>query len=77
MPDWQPKFARWRHGGYYVTNVRYPSGGCGCVSNNFPDRLWRIMTHTDGPTFRSRDAAARAERDYAASLTESPQETQS
>lgn len=25
-PIWQPSFSKWRHGGWYVHNVRYPSG---------------------------------------------------
>lgn len=67
-PGWQPAYSRWRHGGWYVHNVRYPGGACGCVSRNYADRRWRIVcdprnqgdlkTHV---TFPSRDAAARAE----------------
>jgi hypothetical protein len=66
--DWTPVYAPWRHGGWYVTNVRYPSGAVGCVSNNYSDRAWRIVTEGTGPgsegdrTFKSRNAAARAER---------------
>jgi hypothetical protein len=68
--DWQPHYQRWRHGGWYVLNVRYPSGACGCVSRNYPDRKWRIVCDdrrgdelgTAGDhTYPSRDAAARAE----------------
>lgn len=68
---WTPTYAPWRHGGYYVTNVRYPSGACGCVSNNYADRKWRIVTENTGPgaegdrTFRTRDDAARAELERA------------
>jgi hypothetical protein len=40
---WEPSFSPWRHGGWYVDNVRYPTGGCGCVSRNYPDRKWRIV----------------------------------
>ena len=58
-------YGRWRHGGWYVDQVRYPSGACGCVSNNYDDRKWRIACDprpfADRPTFKSRDAAARAE----------------
>jgi len=67
--DWRPEFSRWRHGGWYVDNVRYPSGAVGCVSRNYPDRKWRIVC--DGRngsddlrehiTFTSREEAARAE----------------
>ena len=55
----------WRHGRWYVTNVRYPSGAIGCVSRNYPDKKWRIVCHPlpweDAPTFKSRDEAAAAE----------------
>jgi hypothetical protein len=67
--DWEPQYSRWRHGGWYVSNVRYSSGACGCVSNNYIDKKWRIVcddrrTDLGEPgdiTFPSRDAAARAE----------------
>jgi hypothetical protein len=69
---WTPSFAPWRHGGWYVTNVRYPSGAVGCVSRNYSDGKWRIVCRPgSGPgepddlTFPSRDAAARAERELA------------
>jgi hypothetical protein len=66
---WTPSFSKWRHGGWYVNNVQYPSGAIGCVSCNYPDKKWRIVcddrrtdlgAHGDH-TFRNRDAAARAE----------------
>jgi hypothetical protein len=65
-----PEYARWRHGGWYVVNLRYPSGACGCVSRNYPDKKWRIVcddrrTDLGAPgdfTFATRDDAARAER---------------
>lgn len=67
--DWQPSFSRWRHGGWYVTNVHYDSGACGCVSRNYTDGKWRIAcddrrVNIGAPgdiTYKSRDAAARAE----------------
>lgn len=64
-------YSRWRHGGWYVQEVRYPSGACGCVSRNFPDGKWRIVcdSRPDPPTFPNRDAAARAEFHLAASMT--------
>lgn len=64
-------YRRWRHGGWYVNNVRYPSGAVGCVSRNYADRKWRIVCdeRPDPPTFRSRDEAARAERDLAGAAT--------
>lgn len=57
------EYERWRHGGWYVHGVRYPSGACGCVSRNFPDRRWRIVcdTRTGDHVYPSRDAAALAE----------------
>lgn len=66
--DWTPAYEKWRHGGWYVTNVRYPSGAVGCVSRNYPDRKWRIVCDPrlnahDVHLYPSRDAAARAERD--------------
>lgn len=68
-PEWIPQYSRWRHGGWYVDNVRYPSGACGCVSNSYPDKKWRIVCddrrrelgEPGDYTFRSRDAAAIAE----------------
>lgn len=74
--EWSPMYSRWRHGGWYVHNVRYPSGACGCVSNNYPDKQWRIVSDDrrkdlGAPgdfTFPSRDAAARAEYDRVAEL---------
>lgn len=63
----KPKFtySRWRHGGWYVHEIRYPSGACGCVSNNYADHRWRIVCDPrpfeDRPTFRTRDEAAMAE----------------
>jgi hypothetical protein len=62
MITWKPEFERWRHGGWYVTNVRYPSGACGCVSNNYADKKWRIACHDrEDLTFSSRHDAATAE----------------
>lgn len=71
---WKPSYSPWRHGGWYVSNVQYPSGAVGCVSNNYPDGKWRIVCDErrddlGGPddfTFATRDAAARAEYDMAA-----------
>ena len=60
-------YSPWRHGGWYVHDVRYPSGACGCVSRNYPDGKWRIVcdTRPEQPTYKTRDAAARAEYDIA------------
>lgn len=65
VENFVPTYAWWRHGGWYVTNLRYPSGACGCVSHNYPDRRWRIACDErpfeEQPTFRTRDEAAKAE----------------
>lgn len=63
-------YSRWRHGCWYVAGIRYPNAACGCVSNNYPDRKWRIVCDDrrqdlNAPgdvTFRSREEAARAEQ---------------
>jgi hypothetical protein len=67
MDTWTPVYSWWRHGGWYVDNVHYPSGAVGCVSRNYPDRKWRIACDDrhPQPTYRSRDEAARAERELA------------
>jgi len=71
---WNPTFSKWRHGGWYVDNVRYPSGACGCVSNKYDDGKWRIVCDPrpfdEQPTFRTRDAAARAEHKLALNANE-------
>ncbi len=58
-------YTRWRHGGWYVHDVRYPSGAIGCVSRNYADGKWRIACDPRPfdlqPTFKNRDQAARAE----------------
>jgi hypothetical protein len=66
--NWTPSFSPWRHGGWYVDNVRYPSGAVGCVSRNFPDHKWRIVCdeRSGEHTYPNREAAARAERHLAA-----------
>lgn len=64
------QYSPWRHGGWYVDNVRYPSGACGCVSRNYSDGKWRIVCDPrpfeERPSFRTRDEAAKAERDMIA-----------
>lgn len=66
--SWPPlyfDYSKWRHGGWYVDNVRYPSGAVGCVSRNFEDRKWRIACDPrpfeEQPTFKTRNDAALAE----------------
>jgi hypothetical protein len=65
--NWTPIYEPWRHGGWYVVNVTYPSGACGCVSRNFADKKWRIAcdSRQGDYTYPNRDAAARAERELA------------
>lgn len=59
---WEPGYEPWRHGGWY-TDARYPSGACGCVSNNYDDKRWRIACGPyHGLTFSTRRDAANAER---------------
>lgn len=69
-PDWTPEFSSWRHGGWYVDNLQYPSGAVGCVSNNYPDHKWRIACDprpfAEQPTFANRVDAAFGERDLIA-----------
>jgi len=59
------EYSQWRHGGWYVHNVRYQNGACGCVSNNYDDKKWRIVCDPqpfeETPTFETRDEAAMAE----------------
>jgi hypothetical protein len=75
--DFEPAYSPWRHGGWYVTNVRYPSGGCGCVSSNYADRKWRIVCDPrpdahELHTYPNRDAAARAEYELVRELVAAP-----
>ena len=71
---WTPQFSSWRHGGWYVDNIRYPSGAVGCVSRNYEDKKWRIVcderkgSHPGGEndhTYPNRTAAALAEKEIA------------
>jgi hypothetical protein len=71
--EWAPMFTPWRGGGWYVSNVRYPNGSTGCVSNKFADKKWRIVCDprrgnlgdVGDFTFKSRTDAAEAERELA------------
>jgi len=71
-PDWQPSFTKWRwEEGWYVSNVIYPSGKFGSVTNTYFDKRWRIQcddrSHTIGKPgdiyFATREEAAKAERE--------------
>lgn len=67
---WEPDYEPWRHGGWY-TDARYPSGACGCVSNNYDDKKWRIACGSyHGLTFSTRRDAANAERAMTLALCE-------
>jgi hypothetical protein len=73
---WAPSYSPWRDGGWYVGNVRYPSGAVGCVSRNYADKKWRIACDTrpgafERFTYRNRDDAAWAERSLAERQTAS------
>lgn len=69
---WVPQYDKWRHGGWYVTNLERGSGAVGCVSRNYPDKKWRIVCddRNPQPTYNSRDEAARAERELYGSKEE-------
>ena len=61
-------YSKWRHGGWYVNSVQYPSGACGCVSNKYDDGKWRIVCDSRDDahnkyTYPTRDAAANAEHE--------------
>lgn len=79
VTPWEPVFSDWRQGGYYVSNLRYPNGAVGCVSNNYHDGKWRIVCDKrpfdERPTFATREAAAHAEKALIDSLT-TEQETE-
>jgi hypothetical protein len=68
-------YSRRRHAGWYIDNVRYPSGACGCVSRNYEDRKWRIVCDPrpfdERPTFKTREEAATAEWALTQQQTES------
>lgn len=73
---WVPTYEKWRHRGWYVHDITYPSGACGCISNNYEDKKWRIacdprrliLNEPGDFTFPARDAAARAELELALQL---------
>jgi hypothetical protein len=74
VPPAEFTYDRWRHGGWYVQEITWPNGGCGCVSRNFGDRKWRIVCDPRPfevqPTFRTRDDAARGEWLFVKGLVE-------
>ena len=62
-------YGPWRHGGYYVNEIRYPNGAAGCVAG--PDkngRWWIACDEREAPeSYPTRKAAATAERNLIAS----------
>lgn len=71
MDTWEPIFGeRWRHGGWYVENVRYPNGGVGCVTNNTVfDKHWHMACSEFVEIgFSTRSDAAKAEYIYTTML---------
>ncbi len=67
--EFVPTFSHWRHGGWYVNNVCYPSGAIGCVSNNYTDKKWRIVCGPHRLTFSTRNDAAKAEYAMVSGMT--------
>ena len=56
---WEPTYSQ-ANGGWYVNNLRYPSGAVGHVAKGAGGG-WAIVCHPDAGEFATRDAAARAE----------------
>lgn len=75
MSAFKFNYSKWRHGGWYVNNICYPSGAVGCVSNNYTDGRWRIVcdTRSPAPSFATRHDAALDEL----ALAESTNKTES
>lgn len=67
---WEPRYSTWRHGGSYVDNLFHAGGGIGCIASA---RHTASKKHEsacfDLGKFGTRDAAARAERDFAVAVT--------
>ena len=71
--EWEPVFSPWRHGGSYVTNLRYPNGACGCIvsARHSDDGFFHIACGPRELTsikFKTRREAAYAERAYVEKL---------
>jgi hypothetical protein len=63
-PKFTASYERWPHRRWRNNSAVYPSGTAGCISNNYPDKRWRIsctLINLDHLTFSSRDDAAKAE----------------
>ena len=68
-PAWKPTYSRWRHGGYYVDNLYYPSGAVGCIvsARYTHDGLFHLACDPrpvdQRVGYRTREEAAYAERE--------------
>lgn len=70
---WEPVFSKWRHGGSYVTNIRYPNGACGCIvsARHSVDGKFHIACGPESLTatpYNTRREAAFAEYEYVQSI---------
>lgn len=67
--DWTPQYSYWRHGGSYVDNIVYPSGAAGCIASARATISGKFeVACAELGTFKTRDAAAHAERAHAMML---------
>jgi hypothetical protein len=71
-PDFKFRYSYWRHGGSY-TNVTYPGGACGCIASARHTISGKFEIACDNrfdgrPTFRTREEAAKAEKEIALEL---------
>ena len=73
-PAWTPTYSRWRHGGSYVDNLRYPNGAAGCIASarHTDDGLFHIACDPRPADrqvgYHTREAAAYAEREMVLSM---------
>lgn len=67
--QWTPQYKAAGPGRWFVLNIRWPSGTCGCVRRS-DDGRWRIEEDQQSLPYPTRDAAARAEQQLAAAATE-------
>lgn len=67
---WEPSYSTWRHGGSYVDNLFHAGGGIGCIASaRHTSSKKHESASFDLGKFATRDAAARAERDFAVAVT--------
>lgn len=68
--DWVPGYSVWRHGGSYVSGVRYPSGAIGCIASARHTISGRFeVACFDLGKFKTRREAADAERQFAVDVS--------